>query len=210
MQSLKIILKLNNLEYFEILFSDPKPIFCCEEIELFFCNGKIKLQLSNDFAEETISSLKILLTKAINNNLWLDESIDKNLGYLWNDDLHKYSDPNFKPSKNHPDWAGLNYHMWSTNDIALDITDTWLYNDSDGNIILEITPRYKWLFGDLDSKPEDDPNFITYNEFMKNYQPYISRIIPLKVAQQWLQQANELLDLSEENKRIATLEAESE
>lgn len=210
MQPSKIILKLNNLEYFEIKLPDFELVFSTDDLEIFFHGDNIKLQLSNDWASDAITKLQILLKKALANKLQRNKKYITDLGYLWNEELHKTVDPKRKPSKKNTIWIGLNYHLWATNTIAQDVTDTWLYNNSNGDIILDITPNYKWHFGDLDSEPEDDPNFITYDEFIKNYRPYLSRIVPTEIAQQWLQQANELWNFLKENERIATLEAESE
>jgi hypothetical protein len=206
----KIILKLNDIEYFEIKLPDFESIFSTDDLEIFFHGDNVKLQLSNDWASDAIVKLQVLLKKSLTNKLHINKKLKNDLGYLWNERLHQKTSPDFKPSKKYTIWNGLKYHLWATLDDIKKPNDTWLYNDINGNIILKITPTYKWHFGDLDSEPEDDPNFITYDEFIKKYRPYLSRIISKEIAQQWLKQANELWSFLKENERIATLEAENE
>ena len=41
---------------------------------------------------------------------------------------------------------------------------------------------------------EDDKNGISYEEWIKTYKPYLVRTIPRDVAEQWLMQANDILE----------------
>ena len=50
----------------------------------------------------------------------------------------------------------------------------------------EVTKFYKWSMQEDDL---DDPEFETYDEFMKNFKPLIHRIIPHNIAVQWLEQS---------------------
>ena len=68
---------------------------------------------------------------------------------------------------------------------------TWIYNDNKNNIILELTPIWPWHF----DNPEEGETFITYEKFMKNYQSYLTRIISKDVAEQWVQQCKEALNI---------------
>jgi hypothetical protein len=66
--------------------------------------------------------------------------------------------------------------------------DGWMYNDKDGNVILEITPFYPWH----GEKKKSNPDFITYKQFMKDYQPTLKTLIPKENLEQWITQAREL------------------
>lgn len=198
----KIILMLNKTEYIELKLPNSVPIHLCDNVEISFY-GDIKLPLSNDCITDSIALLQSLLSKAIDNTLTIPEKSLGNLGHAWNEELHAKDQPDFKPPKKYHLWSGLNYHLWSTPGNADIVTDTWLYNDRNANIILEITPTYKWHFSDLE-QPENAPGFISYAEFMKNYQSYALRIVPHKTALHWLHQINKLFNtIVTDNKSVA-------
>ena len=192
MATSKMILKLNKTEYLELKLPNSVPIHLCDNVEISF-HGDIKLPLSNDCISDSIALLQSLLSKTIDNTLTIPEKSLGNLGYAWNEELHAKDQPNFKPPKHYRLWAGLDYHLWSTPGNADVTTDTWLYNDRNANIILEITPTYKWHFSALE-QPANAPGFIPYAEFMKNYQPYFLRIVPHETASHWLNQIDKLLN----------------
>lgn len=66
--------------------------------------------------------------------------------------------------------------------------NSWMYNDEDGNVIFEITPFYPYLY----ETKKSHPDFVTYKQFMKSYQPILKTMIPKKNLQQWIKQAREL------------------
>ncbi|HEV2917412.1 MAG TPA: hypothetical protein VGW78_06740 [Candidatus Babeliales bacterium] len=68
-------------------------------------------------------------------------------------------------------------------------------SDKDGNIIFEITPHYKYHF----CEPDETPSFISYEEWIKDYKPYLIRVVPRDIAHQWLNQAREILNAIDEN-----------
>ena len=82
-------------------------------------------------------------------------------------------------------WVGYRSLLWS-HEVA-----TWLYNDENGSIILEITPIFPGDFYDEDKT--------SYNQWIQNYKPYLLRKLSKEVAQQWLDQADCLLKKIEEN-----------
>jgi len=86
-------------------------------------------------------------------------------------------------------WIGLNYEIWETSNNTNPYVTTWMYNDSEGNIIFEVTKFYKWS---LREKEPEDLDFITYEEFIKDYKPLIHCIIPRDLAIEWLKQAMEI------------------
>ncbi len=167
--------------------------FCCTEIQAYLLKKQEpQICIGQDTAGDFFMILITNLKEAIINNLQLDKSIDQNLGHMYNQYSHEMPHQSSKfvmvPTSDNSStyWVGSNYQIWSTYNTAKPMLNAWLYNNQDGEIIFEITPTYKWSFF-----PDDlsDPNFITYDEFMKNYQPILQRVIPHDVATQWLDQA---------------------
>jgi hypothetical protein len=139
-----------------------------------------------------IYNFREMLFQALNNNLQLDVSIKKSLGfyqsqYYKNDNrknlIYKESDEGNKY------WIGSKYKLFDFNPAS------WLYNDKQGNILLEITPTYPWFF----DKPEAGETFIKYSEWMKTYKPILVRTISKETAQQWLNQIDELIEVVKAN-----------
>jgi hypothetical protein len=120
----------------------------------------------------------------VNNKAKLHASIaDQDLGYLRNKGLHECGNSPELDQENH-----LPATLWSPTGNKEGICTTWLYNNDQGDIIMQITPSYRWHFFD----PKEDENYITYEEFMQNYQPILFRTIPKEVAQEWLIQVEQL------------------
>lgn len=192
-----IKLKLSNSEYVKIIASEninwAEIDFCCSNIIAYFMDNKnehfaIGRETAGDFFIPLIGNFK----KTINNKLKLHESIIQNLGFMENEYCHDLPHEKIKffmvpmITGQGTYWIGSNYGVWNFSDKNVNpYINTWLYNDSEGNIIFEVTPLYKWSF-----LPDDlqDPNFVTYEEFMKDYKPLIHRVIPKKVAIKWLKQ----------------------
>lgn len=65
-------------------------------------------------------------------------------------------------------------------------------------LLFEIIPVYKWNFADL-KKAKQDKDFISYEEFMKNYKPYSVTVINKETAFQWLQETSKILQFIEIN-----------
>ena len=108
------------------------------------------------------------------------------VGYVWNRKLRgdvglKKDDNNF--------WVGSKNLLWETRGDFNPVLETWLYNNENSEIVLEITPSYRWHFSD----PAPDEEYVSYEEFMRNYQPLLFRIISVKIAKQWIRQIEELL-----------------
>ena len=183
-ESIKIITK-NNIDF-------DKIDRCCSELQVYFINEQEQLQIGKDSAGELFEHFITYCKKSIDQKLQLHESLTKNLGFMENEYYHEFphNKPEFfmisSPSGQSTYWIGSNYEMWSVSGNANKYVNTWLYNNHDHQIILEITPLYKWSFNERE--PEDS-DFITYDEFMKDYKPLIHRVIPRDVAIIWLDQA---------------------
>ena len=193
----ELICKLTEFESLKMIVEDNINFnqidFCCSEFQVYFLNKKnlqlcIGEQTAGIFFEAFIKRLK----ESINNKLQLHKSIVKNLGFMENEYCHEF--PHEKPefimvqtsdgTSNY--WIGSNYEIWKTYTGTNPMVTTWMYNDLDDNIILEVTPLYKWSF-----LPDDleDPEFETYDEFIKKFKPLIHRVIPREIAIEWLEQS---------------------
>lgn len=192
----ELVLQLSDLESIKIISNDDIDFnemnICCDEIKAYFIN-KYKLRVGQDVAGDFFESFIKKLKKVINNKLQLNESLTKNLGFMQNEYYHEPSrdKPGFvkilSKSGESKFWVGLNYQIWETFADANPYVSTWIYNDDNENIIFEVTKNYKWHFTILEGISED-PEFINYEEFMKDYKPLIHRVIPHNLAVQWLEQ----------------------
>lgn len=188
-----VIFKIDDHERIVIELNSIEQVFYYDEVQIKWF-GSQSFLLTDDCLLYLVRQFKGMLLWALNNELQLDESIQENLGYMWNRLLH--GDSGFKYKDEF--WVGLNYSLWETPGNVNPVLTTWIYNDIKGNIILEIAPDYRWHH--MDPKPGE--KFISYEEFMKNYKPYIVRIIPKNVATRWLAQAEHLLQTIEENQKM--------
>lgn len=176
---------------------------CCYDVPVVFFTDSIHYKLCEYDVRSSMEELSEKLTQALANKLQLHPSIKHDIGYLWNE---AYGDkPGFvyKLSGKASLWVGHKYKFWTAGGKKFN-TITWMYNDFAGSIILEITPEYRWEFED--EGMEEDEDFISYDEFIKNYQPLIIRIISADVARKWLEQANAIVKHIDEN--IARMELE--
>jgi len=188
-----LICKLSNAEYIKIINENNVDFsqldYCCDEVIGFFVNQEnqqicIGEKLAGNFFEKFINRIK----SAIHNQLPLHESITQNLGFMWNEDCQNDTK---SPSERSIEISNryeiiLNYNIWFTYISKNPMFSTWLYNDKNGNIIFEVTKDYPWSF--FPDEPENH-DFVTYEEFMKDYQSTIQRVIPREIAIEWLDQA---------------------
>ena len=145
--------------------------------------------------------LKRKLTLTLSNELILHPSIEKNIGYYWNQKLNEDSSNLFLiQGKEESYWVGSTYLLWTTDSRKKNQRyATWLYNDTQGNIIFEVTPTYPDTFID----PEDPADLKAYQEWMeKKYKPFFTRTIPRDVGIQWLDQANLILQTISDNVKM--------
>jgi hypothetical protein len=98
-----------------------------------------------------------LLSQALNQKLKLHESITRGVGYLYNEDLYWTFNEDLLKRPPHLVreqingnnwWVGDKHNLWCYQKIQ-----SWIYNDTQGNIIFELTPLYSGLFS---AEPEKD------------------------------------------------------
>lgn len=196
MTKYEIVFAIDNTIKIVIPLKDPVerlgPLY--QEKILFFFNKTKKILLSKTTIYHDLLYLADLLKKGLNNELYLHSSITKDIGYFYNE--HHYHGANFPvtplPNGN-IDWIGYLYHLWQSNAHI----DSWIYNKPDGSIILEVTPLYPYMF----CEPEEEPDYIPYEEWIKTYEPYFITTLSRETAQQWLDQAERIIKIIEDNQK---------
>ncbi|MBP6869623.1 hypothetical protein KBC04_01970 [Candidatus Babeliales bacterium] len=192
----EIVFNCSMLEFIKVVseeeFHFAKIDFFCSKVTVYFVSHNNEFIIGQESAVEIFQSFIGNLKKTINNNLQLDKSIIKNLGLMenqyWNESQFQKKEFIMVNSSDGSSkyWIGSRYEIWNFNGKGSQSINVWLYNDDNGNIIFEVTPLYQWSF--LPDEPEN-PDFQTYEEFMKDYKPLITRVIPRQVAIEWLGQA---------------------
>ncbi|HSC24712.1 MAG TPA: hypothetical protein VLB80_00645 [Candidatus Babeliales bacterium] len=193
MDNNEIVFLLNHKEKIRLTFQGLlHEIDCCDDGLITFIQDYYKIILNDGSIRDAIYILGILLQKSLNKKLLLPESIKEDIGFVYNqynyslwlkDDFiitNPFLDKNVEENNV---WIGTIYHLWAFKECV-----TWLYNDKNGLIIFEITPLYPFFY----DTPKELSS-ISYNEWIKNYKPYVIKVIPKEIAQQWLQQANALI-----------------
>ncbi len=180
-------LKINTHSSINILIPDLKDKFnyyyepteqlhVFDEVTVLLKEENREVILFKDICREAIAKLKGDLKIALNNELLLPDFIKiGEVGLHYNIDSY-----NEKPES--IDYSY--FWLWSTRG-----TQTWLYNQNN-KIYLEIIPSYPWIF----VEPKESDDYITFDEFMKTYQPIAVEEIDHATAQKWLEQCNEILE----------------
>ena len=172
-------------------------IHCCYRAPIIFLSNDVSYRICQRSIQDSLETFVEKLTKALNSQLKLHESITMDIGYLCNESGQEKSSVTYTEDGL---WVGWDNKLWASGKPNL---DTWLYNNKNGEIILEITPSYKWHNPDLDRGAD----YIPYEEWIKSYKPLLIRTIPTDVAKQWLEQADEIVKKIDEN--IARMQQEN-
>ena len=155
-----------------------KYLVCGSAVILMYRAKKHSWIITTDTIDNFIHKTMPVFEKLLNNELQLDISIQKPLGFylclLLNNsnknDLGYIT--NLKTQYNY--WIGYNYQLASP--VIIKNPSSWVYNDTSGNIILELSPIYPWhLTGRIGEKQSD-----SYENWMKKFHPYIITTIPKK------------------------------
>lgn len=161
----------NKVNYY---YEPTEKIHKFDEGTVSFVDKDFNIELKKEILNEIVCPFYALLKKALHNELQLPD-ITKigHAGYALNSMLHNKQDDSIPL-----------YWLWAGSEHR----STLLYN-ANNTIYLEIVPLYPWLY--RDKKPSD--NYISFDEFMKTYKPYVVETIPIDIAKQWLKQCEELL-----------------
>ncbi len=146
---------------------------------------------ADDFVIEALRSLDGILEKVIKGKLVLHPSISE-IGYRYNEALNDSPNLVYENFEGRKWWVGENYLLWSTN--SKYSKTTWMYNKN-GDVYLEITPNYKWIF----DEPNGDEKFIEYEEFMKKYKADFVFKLNNDLLVQWKKRCEKLLKIIDKN-----------
>lgn len=172
---------------------------CCTESSIIFIQKNHELVLTNDSLSINIQTMIVLLQKCINQELLLDNTITKDIGYLFNqysaiicgENLEGPTCVTYIRKNNELYWSGNDYQLWCADYI------TWLYNCVDGSIIFEVTPFYPYMY----CEPEEEPDYIPYKEWIKTYKPYFITTLSREIAEEWLKQAEYIIKNIQDNQK---------
>ena len=187
MNNSNIVFTLNNdiqiIIEIDQYYDDYPYCFYEDNFYLYYNNKKTKL--AYDSIASYIEELTVMLKKSLKNQKKLPNNLTLDIGYLWN--LYVNAENDSQLSYANEEYAFLEkFNLWYSK------YATWIYNDELGNITLEITPCYPHTY---------DENFSYQNflQWMENYQPLLKTIIPKNIAQQWVMQGQQIIDIIDEN-----------
>lgn len=174
------ILALNDDE--KIIIQHQKSLHkidCHYEDSIVLRYNNSEIILTHDFLYHNLQELAVLLKKALNNELVLHNSITQDIGFLFNQySAHicgeKLQEPThlvYVQENGKKYWPGNDYSLWAKNFVS------WIYNKPDGSITFEVTPFYPYMY----CEPEEEPNYIPYEKWIKTYKPYFKTTLSKKL-----------------------------
>jgi len=200
MKFFDLILPIDDTANLIIELKEPlNCIDCCYRTDIVFLQANKKLLLSNEPILYAMRSLRDLLKKALTNKLYLHKSITDDIGYLFNEYHYLENKSNFileTSSDETSYWVGYKHHLWEAEQNN-SRSATWIYSNDHKDMIFEITPCYPYMY----CEPEEEPNYIPYHEWIKTYKPYFVTTISQETAQQWIIQAELIINTIEDNVR---------
>lgn len=176
---------LNHKTKLELLIPDAKDKFnyfneitnelhMADQIFISFSHKEEKLIVGQDMIDMVLESFQEALAGALSNNL----NIDIQPGTVG----HYY---NMWVQHEWPDRIPLGADVCRHDEVMV-----WMYNHA-GKIYLEIFPRYPWLYVEQE-EAEHDKDYVSFDEFIKNYKPIYVSEISQAIAKQWLVLCDEL------------------
>lgn len=134
------------------------------------------IELSKDILNEIAGVFNNVLKKLISNKKQLLSGIKKgSLGYVLNHVINEKQDDDLSL-----------FWVWSSREH----TATLMYSVEE-KIYMEIVPLYPWTF----IEPSNEENYISFEEFMKNYKPYVFEVVDKSIAIKWQEQCEGILKM---------------
>ena len=197
-----IIFELNSTE--KIVLNLDVPVHnldCYSEAAIYFV-GNAQYLLAKDSVQFKLQGLRGILEKALGDRLLLHTSITRDIGYMYNE--YRQGKPDFvyefDPVVKYDAWVGYKYLLWGMQEIA------WIYTNENNDIIFELTSCFPGdiINPDQDElvSPEDIANSLWYEAWIKKYEPLLIRKMSRDIVQQWLDQANELINMIDHNTQV--------
>lgn len=186
-----------------------------EEVAMPYClniiwssNNK-KTVIGRAYSFDLTDNLVEFLSDALDNKLFFDERVYLNIGLMW--DMFSSPEESKPVLLQYAAQQGLKGELldqeyvrnlvFSAHAGTKKHKRTFIYNNEFGEIVLLVARQFFWKDDPLDSDRFDtsESALDEYVTFLKNYKPFLKRIIPREVAQQWLLQAKFLDELFREN-----------
>jgi hypothetical protein len=193
----KIIFPWKDKDKLELQISEPlDTMTCCSRGTIIFHIDNIKYKFSISDVQGHMECFRDTLRKSLAGNCKLHKSITQNIGYLWNEAYRDKPGFVYEGKENEVKlWVGETFRKWVSGKKGIERFSSWIYNDKNDSIILEITPDYPWY----DSDTTTYKNYVPYEEWIKSYKPLVIKTIPHEVARQWLEQAEYIVNKIGEN-----------
>lgn len=165
---------------FNYYFKPTNKLHKFDEIIVVLHKENQEIIIGSDMAKIIVNTPKQVFEYALENGLPLPDNITVGrLGYYYNNYLYKENEEE--------DFLDFSYgSLWSGKNIQ-----TWMYT-SNNKIYLEVAPVYPWIWDEPGTVT--DPNYITFDEFMKTYKPIAVEEIDRTTVQKWIEQCDEILD----------------
>lgn len=174
----QIYIAINEQDKFNIYGYKADRLHIFDEVEVKCIYGGNTILLTRDSIQYVITTFCIFLEMALKNELPLDISLTVGkVGYFFS--KKKYPAAAESDKSNNNDDIFSQYWMWS----CPKNIQTWLYN-LNHKIYLEISPTYPWLFSD----PEKDEIYMSFDEYINNYQPIIIAELQKSLVELWIKQ----------------------
>ncbi|NPC91884.1 hypothetical protein HOO54_06465 [Bacillus sp. WMMC1349] len=173
-----------------IIDSKNKIVISCEsdltafsEVSVWLINeNNVVCKLGNDILLEILSSLNNILLRVIKEEHAFYEP--DSVGYNWNKWI--YSLPEEPEEGEEEVDVYSDYWIWSTKK-----TGTWLYKYDEKDIVLEISPIYRWHF----EEPENNLDYVSFKEFINDYKVILRKKIDFKIAKDWQAECQRYMEL---------------
>jgi len=138
-----------------------------------------------------IGDLETFILDAIAGNRNVDTLGTRDFGYYFNQDIRM----SYESKGPYVEWTDFQYHLWCSHGTPI----TWLYTHGE-KIYFQVTPYY----GQFNNYNRYS---IPYKIFIRNYRPYVTRIISLQDAINLWEQISEIAILmlhnSNEHRRVS-------
>jgi hypothetical protein len=168
---------------FNYYYQPTEKLHKFDEVSITFYYDENEILLYRNILEDGMLRISDRLLEADQELIELPTEIQVGqMVYALNESGKDENSNCFKTVEFHKFW------VWSVADI-MHGAETFMYTRN-GQLYLEIGKIYPWLYDEPDLS---DSNFMSYDEFMKNYKPIAVEKISKKTAQQWLEQCNRLI-----------------
>ncbi len=167
------------------LDTNLKLMECCEDVSMVLLKDNKEYELGRCWLKDKMFILKTILTKTLHNQFLLHPSINKDIGYLYNEDLRFKPGLVYKQLNENECWVGDRHLLWGYEYVM------WIYNNADGDIILHFTPVYpgNWT----DEGDDEEAEAQVYEAWMATtYKPLWTITLPKETAQLWLRLAENI------------------